>query len=177
MSAPSIRRGSAAVPQQDQMTAFASAMRSDVLRQLVAHWQRLRGSRRMPTRADFDPLDVRFALGYVSLIEVHRDPLRFYFRLDGTKQVDLFGVDCTRRYLDEAMPRDHAAMAAASYSEVVDHGEPRYHQRQIAFHHRLMDYEVVILPFSNDSERVKLLMTGIVPDHPLQDAGTMRGRM
>ena len=71
----------------------------------------------MPARADFDPLDVRYALGCLSLIEVHRDPLRFYFRLDGTKQVDLFGVDCTRRYLDEAMPPEHAAMAAASFSD------------------------------------------------------------
>ena len=160
MSAPSTRR-------EPATPAFASAIRSDVLRHLVAHWQRMRGNRRMPARADFDPLDVRFALGYVSLIEVHRDPLRFYFRLDGTKQVDLFGVDCTRRYLDEAMPGEHAAMAAASYSEVVDLREPRYHRRQIAFHERLIDYEVVILPFSNDGERVELLMTGIVPDRPL----------
>ena len=88
------------------MTALASEIRSDVLRQLVAHWQQIRGNRRMPARADFDPLEVRFALGYISLIEVHRDPLRFYFRLDGTKQVDLFGIDCTRHYLDEMMPAD-----------------------------------------------------------------------
>ena len=121
----------------------------------------------MPARRDFDPLEVRFALGYISLIDVHRDPLRFYFRLDGSKQVELFGVECTRRYLDEAMPAEHAAMAQASYSEVVNRGEPRYHRRQIVFHERLMDYEAIILPFSNDGERVDLLMTGIVPDQPL----------
>jgi len=138
-----------------------------VLRRLVAHWSRIRGQRRMPSRADFDPLEVRYALGYISLIEVHRDPLRFYFRLDGTKQVELFGVDCTRRYLDEAIPADHAAMAAASFSDAVKRREPRYHRRQIAFQERLMEYELVILPFSNDGERVDLLMTGIVPDGPL----------
>jgi len=149
------------------MTAFATAIRSDVLRYLVAHWQRIRGDRRMPARADFDPLDVRYALDYISLIEVHGDPLRFYFRLDGTKQVDLFGVDCTRHYLDECMPADHTAMAAASYSEVVECGEPRYHRRQIAFHQRMIDYEIVILPFSNDGARIDLLMTGIVPGRPL----------
>lgn len=137
------------------------------MRLLVAHWQRMRGARRMPARRDFDPLEVRFALGYISLIDVHRDPLRFYFRLDGSKQVELFGVECTRRYLDEAMPAEHAAMAQASYSEVVNRGEPRYHRRQIVFHERLMDYEAIILPFSNDGERVDLLMTGIVPDQPL----------
>lgn len=143
------------------------AIRSDVLRHLVAHWQRMRGARGMPARRDFDPLDVRFALGHISLIEVHRDPMRFYFRLDGSKQVELFGVECTRRYLDEAMPAEHAAMAHASYTEVVHRAEPRYHRRQIVFHERLMDYEVVILPFSNDGKRVDLLMTGIVPDQPL----------
>src|SRR5512145_2956373 len=132
------------------MTDFAAAIQSDVLRRLVAHWLRICGRRRMPARADFDPLEVRYALGYLSLIEVHRDPLRFYFRLDGTKQVDLFGVDCTRRFLDEAMPTDHVAMAVASYSDVVQRREPRYLRRQIAFHERLIEYEALILPFSND---------------------------
>jgi hypothetical protein len=49
----------------------------------------------------------------------------------------------------------------------VNRAEPRYHRRQIVFHERLMDYEVVILPFSNDGKQVDLLMTGIVPDQPL----------
>lgn len=149
------------------MTDFAATIQSDVLRRLVAHWLSMRGRRRMPARADFDPLAVRYALGYLSLIEVHRDPLRFYFRLDGTKQVELFGVDCTRRYLDEAIPPDHAAMAVTSFSDAVQSRAPRYHRRQIAFHDRPIEYEVVILPFSNDGERVDLLMTGIVPDRPL----------
>jgi hypothetical protein len=167
MAASSTHRHITAKPGTDEIAEFISAIRSDVLRHLVAHWQGLRGQRRMPRRTDFDPLDVRRALGYISLIEVRRDPLRFYFRLDGTKQVDLFGLDCTRRYLDEAMPADHAAMAAASFSEVVDSRAPRYHRRTIPFHHRLIDYEIVILPFSNDGERVDMLMTGLVPDHPL----------
>lgn len=149
------------------MTAIASAIRSDVLRGLVAHWQRLRRDRRLPARADFDPLDVRFALGYISLIEVHREPLRFYFRLDGTKQVELFRIDCTRRYLDDAMPAGHVAMATASYAEVVSCREPRYHQRQIAWYERLINYEVVILPFASDGGEVDLLMTGIVADRSL----------
>lgn len=149
------------------MTDIATAIQSEVLRRLLAHWLQMRGRRRMPARADFDPLAVRYALGYLSLIEVHRDPLRFYFRLDGTKQVELFGIDCTRRYLDEAMPADHAAMAIASYSDAVARREPRYHRRKVAFHGRLIDYEVLILPFSSDGEQVDLLMTGIVPDHPL----------
>jgi hypothetical protein len=31
----------------------------------------------------------------------------------------------------------------------------------------VIDYEVIILPFSNGGERVDILMTGIVPDRSL----------
>ncbi len=145
--------------------AFSLPIQSEVLRRLLAHWDRMRGARRMPARADFDPLDARYALGFLSLIEVRREPLRFYFRLDGTRQVDLFGVDCTRRYLDEAMPADHAAMAVESYRDVVECRMPRHHARKIRFHERIIDYEVLILPFSEDGEQVNILMTGIVPNY------------
>ncbi len=150
------------------MTSNSLAIRSDVLRRLADHWDRLRASQAMPARADFDPLDVRFALGYLSIIEVRRDPLRFYFRLDGTKQVDLFGIDCSRRYLDEAMPQDHVAMAERSYREVVEAGAPRYHLRKIRFHERLIDYEVLILTFTGQAgaaNQVDVLITGIVADY------------
>lgn len=163
---PSTRPDSVLDLQQD-VTALTSQIRSDVLRRLVAHWRRICRGRRMPARADFDPLEVRFAVGYISLIAVHRDPLRFFFRLDGTKQVELFGIDCTQRYLDEVMPADHATMATASYCAVVERREPSYHQRKIPFRERLIDYEIMILPFSDDGDRVDLLMTGIVPDRPL----------
>ena len=148
-----------------QTPAFQPPIQSDVLRRLLAHWAGIRGTRLMPARADFDPLDVRYALGFLSVIEVRQPPLRFYFRLDGTKQVDLFGIDCTRRYLDEAMPPDHVAMAEASYRDVVECRAPRHHARKIRFHERIIDYEVLILPFSQDGERVNLLITGIVPDY------------
>lgn len=152
------------------MTASPLSIQSDVLRRLAAYWERLSASRRPPARAAFDPLDVPFALGYMSVIEVHRDPLRFYFRLDGTKQVDLFGIDCTRRYLDETMPKDHAALAVRTYLSVMTSGAPECHVRKVRFHERMIDYEILILPFAGDGEggtepRVDCLITGIVPDY------------
>lgn len=152
------------------MTASNLSIRSDVLRRLADYWRQLSASRRMPARSDFDPLDVPYALGYISIIEVHRDPLRFYFRLDGTKQVDLFGIDCTRRYLDEAMPKDHVALTVRTYLEVMEAAAPQCHMRKIRFHERMIDYEILILPFSGSGEggdqtRVDFLITGIVPDY------------
>lgn len=155
---------------KDQMVASSLSIQSDVLRRLADHWERLSASRRPPARADFDPLDVPYALGYLSIIEVHRDPLRFYFRLDGTKQVDLFGIDCTRRYLDETMPKDHAALAVRTFLAVMEAAAPECHLRKVRFHERMIDYEILILPFSGDGDggdrtRVDFLITGIVPDY------------
>lgn len=146
-------------------SSFSPPIRSDVLCRLADHWDQIRRPRRMPARRDFDPLNVRYAIGFISLIEVHLAPLRFFFRLDGTKQVDLFGCDCTRRYLDEALPPEHVAMATESYREVVESRAPRHHRRKIRLHERIIDYEILILPFSEDGDRVSLLMTGIVPEY------------
>ncbi len=150
------------------MTADSLSIQSEVLRRLANHWRQLAASRRPPARADFDPLDVPYAMGYVSIIEIERDPLRFYFRLDGTKQVELFGIDCTRRYLDETMPKDHAALAVRTFLEVMKSAAPQCHVRKVRFHERMIDYEILILPFSGDGDdrtRVDFLITGIVPDY------------
>lgn len=152
----------------EQMTAGSLSIRSDVLRRLADYWRQLSAPRRAPARADFDPLDVPYALGYVSIVEVQRDPLRFYFRLDGTKQVELFGIDCTRRYLDETMPKDHAALTVRTYLEVMETAAPQCHLRKVRFHERIIDYEILILPFrgdGGDGAEIDFLITGIVPDY------------
>ena len=152
----------------EQMTAGSLSIRSDVLRRLADYWRQLSAPRRAPARADFDPLDVPYALGYVSIVEVQRDPLRFYFRLDGTKQVELFGIDCTRRYLDETMPKDHAALTVRTHLEVMETAAPQCHLRKVRFHERIIDYEILILPFrgdGGDGAEIDFLITGIVPDY------------
>jgi len=66
------------------------------------------------------------------------------------------------------MPQDHVAMAERSYREVVEAGAPRYHLRKIRFHERLIDYEVLILPFTGQAgaaNQVDVLITGIVADY------------
>lgn len=66
---------------------------------LLDYWERKRGSRAMPRRADIDPLDMPARLlPHVQLIE--RGGLRF--RLVGTAVVDALGKDPTGRSLEDA---------------------------------------------------------------------------
>jgi hypothetical protein len=128
---------------------------------MVAFWNEKRHGRDWPLRADFDPLEFWFAVGYVSLIDVMPTPdrRRYFFRLDGTRQVDLFGVDFTGKFLDQVYDAEGLHMAEQSYGAAVEQGEPQYHVRQLEFHDRPIQYEIVILPLSRTGARVDMLMT------------------
>lgn len=146
----------------DRYAAFTAEIEIELLRDLVRYWNEKRGDRAMPGRPDLDPLEMKRFLRYVSLYDVQANPPRYYCRVDGSKQVDLFGVDCTGRHLDEAMSAEHVAMAHISYGAVVESFAPRRHKRAIEYNNQWIEYECVILPLSTSGERVEMLMVGIV---------------
>lgn len=135
----------------------------DTLRRMVALWNRKRAGRAAPLRSDFDPSEMVFALGDLSLFDVENDPRRFWCRLDGTRQVELFGVDCTGKYLDACFPPDYYAVAHKSFSEAVDSGRPGYYQRQIPYAGRVIRYEAAMLPLSRDGRAIDMLMIALTP--------------
>ena len=139
-----------------------------ILKRMVAFWDQKRNGRGWPLRSDFDPLDFWFAVGYVSLIDVRpgdgRRARRYFFRLDGTKQVELFGVDFTGKFLDQVYDAGGLKLAERSYGAAVDQGEPQYHVREVEFHGRPIQYEIVILPLSRTGAQVDMLMTVVTRD-------------
>jgi hypothetical protein len=74
---------------------------SPKFRDLFAYWERKRGTRAMPTRADIDPIELKTHLGHLVLVEVLPGPQRFRFRLAGTKVVEAYGRDSTGKTVDE----------------------------------------------------------------------------
>jgi hypothetical protein len=137
-------------------------IRHPILKRMVSLWDEKRRGRVWPLRADFDPLEFWFAVGYVSLIDVGTTETgrrRYFFRLDGTRQVDLFGVDFTGKFLDEVYGAEELPMAEQSYGITVEQGEPQYYIREVEFHGRPIQYEIVILPLSRTGAAVDMLMT------------------
>ena len=139
-----------------------------ILKRMVALWDEKRGGRDWPLRRALDPLEFWFAVGYVSMIEVRPGTApharRYFFRLDGTRQVELFGVDFTGKYLDQVADAEGTRIAEQSYGAVVDEGEPHYHLREVEFRGRPIEYEIVILPLSKTGAQVDMLMTVITPE-------------
>ncbi|WP_374383439.1 PAS domain-containing protein [Dongia sp.] len=147
----------------EDVARLAEAVQHPTLKRILALWEGKRGGRRWPSRADFDPTEMVYALGDISLFDVHENPRRFWCRLDGTRQVELFGVDCSRRYLDECFDEDYYAVAQQSFSRTVDEGQPQHYSREIPYGGRLIRYEVLMLPLSSTSAKVDQMMVVLTP--------------
>lgn len=78
-------------------------IRSQRVHRLHEYWRSKAGADgSVPQRRDIDPTDLPDLLPNLMLVDVERDPLRFRYRLVGTRVVDFSYHDFTGTYLDEA---------------------------------------------------------------------------
>src|SRR6266481_6045374 len=93
---------------------------SPILRRLLVDWQFRRDERTFPSRKDFDPVDLAYALGKLLLIEVLYEPLRFRYRLIGSELVQRAGIDLTGKMVDEFPEPEYREFALRQYAAAVD---------------------------------------------------------
>lgn len=134
----------------------AQQVASPVLRELYGYWlDKWRGDR-MPTRADIEPLEIPALLPQVYLVDVEREPLRFRFRLVGTRIVAWFGRDMTGKEVSERF--------AGRYREAVLTGRPVYDCLSLpgkAGRHGA--YRRIVLPLAGAGGDVEMLLGGVQP--------------
>jgi hypothetical protein len=134
-----------------------SAIRSERLVRALAYWQRLRGGRPVPDRADFDPLDIPDIMPHVVMWDVL--PGQHYrCRLAGTKMVEIHGREITG--IDMAdFHGAHDAAIRPEYDGVVRSGEPHYVERSLFWMHRdYRRYARILLPFSDGGVDVRIVV-------------------
>ena len=143
------------------MTAQSEQPESPILRRFLQYYLEKCAGRALPARRDLDPVDFAYALGDITLVDVAHDPLRFSFRLDGTRHVERFGFDLTGRSLDDFPYPEMRQAIFDSYREVVERRKPRRYHRDLESNGRLFRYEALILPLSDDGETVNMLISAI----------------
>jgi hypothetical protein len=155
------------------MSPILDQLESPTLRRFFEYYRAKAGARPFPARADLDPLDFAYALGDITLIDVAHDPLRFSFRLDGSRHVERFGFDLTGRSLDEFPYPEMRQAIYDSYREVVEGRVPRRYYRDLESGGHWFRYETLILPLSTDGDRIDMLISAIsfhdlkIPIHPV----------
>jgi hypothetical protein len=141
---------------------LAAEIREPRLQRLFAYWCAARRGRAWPARRDLDPLDFPYALGYVMLVDVLREPLRFRVRLHGTEITQRVHYDLTGKLLDEIPDSEYRRYAVERCRALVAAARPLRVEQNRELDGRLHRYEALWLPLSDDQVTVTMLMCGLV---------------
>lgn len=146
----------------DDVNTNGLLIKAAPLRYLYRDWGAHRAGRPFPARADFDPLELRYILGNLSLVDVLRDPLRFIFRLHASENAMHLGADLTGKELAEMPVWADPTSVRIQYEHVVAARTPKA-QRRVGTHADgiTWEYEVLVLPLSTDGETIDMLMAGM----------------
>jgi len=143
--------------QEETWNPRAADCESEIVRQILEYWQYKCRGRKMPARADLDPLEMRGALNQMVMIEIHRDPLRFRTRLVGSQQMNRRGFDFSAQWLDE-LPAGYRSVVLPRAEAVARRGESVRSRVRKEMDGRLFDYETVWLPLGPDGETASMIM-------------------
>ena len=141
---------------------LADQIREPRLARLYSYWLDRRGTRRFPARRDIDPVDLRYILGHLLLLDVLRNPLRFRFRLHGAEIVSRVHYDMTGKFLDQMPDPAYRDYALRRCEQLVITGQPVVVRRDRALEGKPWSYEALWLPFSEDGIDVTMLLCGLV---------------
>lgn len=144
------------------------------LRRLYQYWDETRGERRLPARADIDPIEIPDLLPNILLVNVHHAPLGFTDRLVGTAVVDILGLDTTGQDPSRALPQAFRDVVPRLWRECVARREPARADLEIELDERLRRYECLVLPLSEDGVVINMLLAGVCPRTESSDARRIR---
>jgi len=132
---------------------------SRLIEQARAYWERCRGARAMPARADIEPGAMVAFLTNVVLIDVLRDPLDFRYRLIGTEVENHSAERHTGRRISEIPGRAPPSSVWDNLAAVAERGKPS--DRSVPYVGPLKDFvrtRQVTLPLSADGATVDKLL-------------------
>ena len=142
------------------MNEFRQHLIEPEIADLYDYWVARRGARAMPSRKDVDPVQIPKHLPNLMLVDVLRDPLRFRYRLIGTRVVAASAEDRTGQFFDQVRFLNANPAVVKHYETVVTQGTPHYALEP--FHNRQSDstYRVqrLLLPLSSDGVSVDMIL-------------------
>lgn len=138
-----------------------------VLGQLLTYWNRIKGDRLVPSRQDFDPIEIPRLLPYLILVEVVRNGIDgrfedFRFRLIGTHVDSRMRDRYTGRRLSEIPGKGPGSELWETYCSVKHQKRPRIiSMNYIGPVKKIRETNEILLPFSSDNKHVDHIMVGL----------------
>jgi hypothetical protein len=128
---------------------------------LFDYWQRIHPPHGLPGRQHFDPAAIGRLLPNIVLVEVHRDPLRFRYRLLGSRIDAIHGKPLAGLWLDEAYANHpNAVVMLGEYTRVTETRQPiwRRGEPKVVPDPGCQSIEVLRLPLAADGETVDMVL-------------------
>jgi hypothetical protein len=156
-------------PSTPKPPAGAAVLTSDILRSLRDYWLGLRADgRATPAPEAVDPVAIPRLLPHVVLADVSHDPLRFRYRLIGTKVTALAGRDATGRWIDRNLYGDNTDRVLWAYRRCVETRAPVAVRESVQFVDKdWIVIEVLLMPLGGADDFVGRVLGGVdTVDHP-----------
>jgi hypothetical protein len=139
------------------------------LRDLYLYWNRLRGDRFAPARAEIDPADIPRLLPHLLLSELVEDGRRLRYRLVGTEVERNFGRSMTGLHVDEVMRGSYLEFILGLYRGILEQRVPSYSENSFrdagawkSPRHPPLRTARVMLPLSSDGSTIDMVLSGQV---------------
>ena len=141
-------------------------IRDDRLQGLFRYWGSKLHGRPMPARADLDPLEMRPWLGNLVLVDFPASNLKEYrIRLEGVNVVQFYGSSRTGRGIEVMTSEMERQVVLPQYFSVVETRIPAYFEAEFISSEGVLTYQhKLILPLSDDGDRVNMTLAGIYFD-------------
>lgn len=130
-------------------------------RQLHVYWLSKSPLGRLPGREHIDPLEMRYLLPHLLLVDVVGNDAgpRFRFRVCGTRNVERLGTDDTGKWFEEAFEGDGLVEIQRAYAACVESREPQYDSVNARFVGKeYVNYSRLICPLAADGETIDMVV-------------------
>ncbi len=113
----------------------------------------------MPSRQDFDPVDMVPYLPHITLVDADPDMLKLRYRLMGTAEVELRGFDPTGELVKDKFLSNNWEDVVCNYAHVIEQKSFAYDYNDMPtkFGGIVAD-ESIFLPLSSDGDTVDIVM-------------------
>jgi hypothetical protein len=127
---------------------------------LLEYWRGVHRGR-LPGRRDFDPTAHAELLPNVTLVEVHREPLRFRYRLLGSRADTVLGRRLTGEWLDGHRDFCNGDDVLKQYVAVVETAQPFWRRGtpHLPCAADCAAIEVLRLPLATDGKLVDMVLS------------------
>ncbi len=116
----------------------------------------------MPSRSNFDVVDMKLWVGSLNLVDVERNPLNFRYRVYGTKIANALRKELTGHTIDDVSPY-LVKEIRKSYEWVVKTRAPYYQRSDIIAVQVFFRFHRLLLPLSDDDTTVTQILVGNTP--------------